>query len=98
MSYRPVSKQIYVHVCDLCGEEIPEVEDAHLRGSVTSGYIAHKVTNRTKRAWLKWPPDAAYLRPKPEGKPREYDFHGECIVRLVEANLFDFAASEGSNK
>lgn len=90
---RPVPTQLLV--CDLCNEEINESEPGE-RGSLTHGFIAHKVTSQTKWAWLYWPP-AGRERGKPwewkrqpENRERTYDFHADCILRLVEANLYDF--------
>lgn len=85
-----------VMLCDLCGQEMPEVEEAFMSGSITSGYIAHPVTPRTKRAWLAWPPaDAPWFTNRhpelAETETRRWDFHAECIVSLVESNLFDHA-------
>lgn len=94
---RPVST--LVTLCDLCGKEIPEPREAFMSGSVTAGYIAHPVTPQTKRAWLTWPPvNAPWFTSKhpelAEIKTRRYDFHAECIVSLVETNLFDHAGGD----
>lgn len=77
-------------VCDLCDEEIPSGEPGET-GSLTHGFIAHKVqTPRTKWVQLLWPPAGRRHRTswqdmqKPENQPRHYDFHADCILRLVE--------------
>lgn len=63
-----------------------------LTGSLLFGWIARTVSNRTRHAQLTWPPPS-WDRTKPfNERPRKktYDFHGECILRLVEgakANL-----------
>lgn len=72
-------------ICDLCGKEIPEGTYPTDVASVTRGYIAHPVTEKTKRAWLHWP-----QRDKPmtsweqnranEAKRVEWDFHADCLV------------------
>jgi len=84
---RPV--QTRVEVCDLCGEILPKGEPGE-RGSLTAGFIAHRVTPSTKRAWLHWPPAGRERRMswedkrKPENRTRTYDFHADCILKLVE--------------
>lgn len=90
MSEQRRPKATRMTICDLCDGEIPEGKPDET-GSLTTGYIAHPVTPKTKRAWLAWPPGGR----KREGrwnatdlKERRYDFHAECILRLVEANLF----------
>lgn len=87
---RPV--ETTVTICDLCGEILPE-HAGDEKGSLTRGWIAHPVNiPKTKRAWLHWPPGNRERlgweeRQKPENKPRHYDFHADCILQLVEANL-----------
>lgn len=79
-------------VCDLCNEEIPDGTPDEA-GSLTHGYIAHRVESpKTKHAWLRWPPssrerktDLRRRMADPEQfLERAYDFHAECILRLVE--------------
>lgn len=98
MSYRPVTRQVNAHVCDLCGEEIPEVTDKREYGSLLGGTVdseewAKTPTSLRKRVTLRWPPEHKPRHIAPDGRVEErcrYDFHGACIVALVEANLFDF--------
>ena len=90
MSYTTRPKPTHMTVCDLCDEEIHEGQPGE-SGSLTTGWIAHKVEMpRTKRAWLLWPPDLRKRKwtweqsQKPENRQRRYDFHADCILRLVE--------------
>lgn len=106
MSHATIPKPTQAIICDLCGEEIPEetYQGGHdHRGTVTRGWIGHPVTSRTKHAWLMWPP-GSWKRTKsweemqkPENSDRTYDFHGECIVALVEANLHTGVTPTESN-
>jgi len=94
MSEAILSKPTRATVCDLCGKEIEKHEHSTEVGSLTHGYIAHSVTSKTKYAWLRWPSPEWFRKAdwkdkqKPENRERQYDFHGQCIVDLVEANLF----------
>jgi hypothetical protein len=90
-THRP--KPTFMTVCDLCDEEIPEGQPGE-GGSLTHGWIAHRVEMpRTKRVWLLWPPGERKRRQtwqeqqKPENRERRYDFHADCILRLVEAAI-----------
>jgi len=85
-----------VTVCDLCGEVLPGKNDYEYdeTGSVTRGHNGVPVeTPRVKRAFLQWPPAWRQYYPRrhrytdEEMKPKRYDFHAECILNLVEANL-----------
>lgn len=91
MSQATRDKPAQVTVCDICDQEIPECTESLDRGSLTHGYIAHKVTPRTKWAWLIWPPqdrpgsNKTWQEKQAERKAsRTYDFHAECIVKLVQ--------------
>lgn len=78
-------------VCDLCKKIIPEGTHPMDTASLSHGYIAHRVTERTKRVWFRWPdlsrPGGRYDAER-ERKAREmrveYDFHAECIYALVK--------------
>lgn len=79
-------------VCDLCNEEIEDGTPDET-GSITAGYIAHPVrTPKTKHAWFRWPPPSRVRKTvvgqrvarSEEFRPRVYDFHAECILRLIE--------------
>ena len=86
-------------VCDLCDKEIPDGEPSE-RGSLTHGWLAYPVETgdrptgwrRTTHAWLHWPPSERVRRTRLEKRmadpeqfrQRTYDFHAECILRLVE--------------
>lgn len=88
-------------VCDLCDKEIPDGQPDEV-GSVTHGYIAHPVkAPKTRHAWLLWPPPsrkrgsspAQRLSDPDQFRERRYDFHAECILRLVENAIHAGAAS-----
>lgn len=94
MTYATRPVETHVTVCDLCNEIIPK-DDSNDRGSLTTGYIAHKVEiPKTSWVYLLWPPagwsrlKSHQEREQPEWKSRQYDFHGHCILDLVEANLY----------
>ena len=60
-------------------------------GSVLFGWIAYSVSSMTRHAQLKWSPPSwsrtkSYAERPPE---RTYDFHGECILALVEKAVAD---------
>lgn len=92
MSRQTRDKPQTVTVCDLCQEEMDESLEPLDRGSLTHGYIAHRVeTPRTKWAWLIWPPldrpgmSVSYQQRQAERKAsKHYDFHAECITKLVQ--------------
>ena len=95
-------KPTHMTVCDLCDREIPDGHPGE-RGSLTYGWLAHKVEmgerptgwRRTLHAWILWPPAERTrlnryekLRADPEQyRQRKYDFHAECILRVVEAAI-----------
>ena len=91
MSTAERPKATRMTICDLCDKEIPDGTPDET-GSITAGYIEHPVTPKTKHVWLRWPPPSrsrrSTLRDRLD-RPREYhvrvyDFHAECILRLVE--------------
>ena len=88
MSYqrRPITTG--VTVCDLCNEVIPQATEASEKGSLTHGYLSHTVTAETKHAWLIWP------RSDPRVVEKHYDFHADCIGRLVENAVAERAERE----
>ncbi len=92
MSKGTVRRDVGATLCDLCGEEIPENAPGE-SGSLTHGWLAHPITPETKHAWLRWPSGERLRtlpwekRRLPENLTRTYDFHAECILRLVESNL-----------
>lgn len=99
MSAQTRPKPTRMTVCDLCDGEIPDGEPGE-RGSLTAGWIAHPVIvgdrptgwRRTMHAWLQWPPAGRERRvplkdrlADPETyRQRTYDFHADCILRVVE--------------
>lgn len=60
-------------------------------GEVLFGWIARGVSNLTRHARIMWPPPSWERTKSFDERPKQkvYDFHGECILALVEANLFD---------
>jgi len=86
-------KEIMMTICDLCGEVIPESRPEE-RGSLSWGDNGPKVTRRTRHVWFSWPSSnwrrthTVEERMRPENHYRTYDFHTECILKLVEANLY----------
>lgn len=90
MSETTRPKPTRMTVCDLCDQELPKEEPGE-GGSLTAGWIDHKVElPRTKIARLIWPPANRELRQTwkertaPENRKRHFDFHADCILRLVE--------------
>lgn len=89
-----------VTVCDLCNEIIPERTHSMDSASLSHGYIAHPVTEVTKRVSFHWPdrnrPGYSRTREQEE-KAREmhveWDFHAECVYNAlkvtIEANRVD---------
>jgi len=67
-------------------------------GSVLFGWIAYGVSSLTRHAHLKWPPPSwARTKDWDERPPeRTYDFHGECIVALVEKAVADRTSPDSS--
>lgn len=95
MSSATRPKATRMTVCDLCDEEILDGQPDET-GSLTNGYIAHPVNMpKTRHVWLMWPPGGRKRKASYEDKRRDpeqfrerrYDFHAECILRLVEAAI-----------
>ena len=81
-----------VTVCDLCNEVIAKHEDATDVASLTHGYIAHKVTEKTKRVWFIWPqrdkPGRRWEDSREDDKIRvEWDFHAKCLYDVLKAEI-----------
>lgn len=101
MSYQQRPVQQGVTVCDLCDEIVPDGQPDET-ASVTAGYLAHPFTPKTKRAWLLWPPPSrkrgADVRRRiadpQQFRDRRYDFHAECLLRLVEAAIAERAGAD----
>lgn len=90
-----VPKPTRITICDICGGELPERgkrDDPDMFGTIVGGY-GHKATVETKVMRLHWPSSkwrdkaSQEERRKPENRYRDYDFHGECILNLVEAAI-----------
>ena len=84
-------KPTYMTVCDFCDQEIDDRGEPGESGSLTNGFIAHKVEMpRTKRVWLIWPPAGRDRlmswkeKQTPRNSPRRYDFHAQCILTVIE--------------
>lgn len=80
MSRQARAVETTVTVCDLCDKPIPDDLEAEERGSLTHGFLAYPVEVRTKHAYLIWP---RRKRGGPHVIERHYDFHADCIGRLV---------------
>ncbi len=96
-------KPQYVTVCDLCDGEIDNGNRHDEWGSLLRGASGPPVTERTKTFQLFWPSGSrqrsragkpihgrgnkrgAYF--DPQYTERQYDFHAECILRLVEHSV-----------
>ena len=81
-----------VTVCDLCDQIIDKHEDATDIASLTHGYIAHKVTEKTKRVWFVWPqrdkPGERYEERLENDKIRvEWDFHAKCLYDVLKMEI-----------
>jgi hypothetical protein len=82
----------HVTICDLCNDVIDEDEHPMDRASLSHGYIAHKVTEKTKRVWFRWPDlnrpgfsrTAADERQAREMRV-DWDFHAKCVYDVLKA-------------
>jgi hypothetical protein len=83
-------KPVAMTVCDLCDKEIGEDRMKQIAGKLAGHFINPDASSKTPRVyfltWLKeqltpaaWPPGHALGTPR----GRSYDFHYECIERLV---------------
>lgn len=96
MSNQLRPKPTHVVVCDLCGKEIPEYDKQEQGGLTYSGYYhgGPVIIPKTKKVSFSWPGSErrrkmTYEEERlPENRPRQYDFHAQCILDLVEANLY----------
>ena len=109
MSTQTRAKPTRMTVCDLCDKEISDTEPGEI-GSLTHGWLAHQVVvgdrptgwQKTLHAWLQWPPAGRERRVSLERRladpeqyrQRRYDFHAECILRVVEKAIVERATSE----
>ena len=91
MSQDTRPKPTRMTICDLCDQEMDDSENPGESGSLTDGWIAHKVEMpRTSRVWLIWPPagrDRLMSHTesrRPRNFPRRYDFHAQCILKTIE--------------
>lgn len=89
MSIQTRAKPTSLTICDLCDKEInPQADDDY--GDLFAGYGRGPVTEKTGHARMWWPTSKWSRRrdwketQRPENRGRRYDFHGECIVRLVQ--------------
>lgn len=83
-----------VMICDMCDEIIPEGTHPMDTASLSRGYIAHPVTEATKRVWFRWPDlnRPGNRRPREqEARAREmrveWDFHAECVYEALKAAI-----------
>lgn len=89
MTQKIRSTPTLVTVCDLCNEEITDQQRGD-GGELLHGHKRTPVTEKTGWARMYWPTSNWSRKrdwretSKPENQPRQYDFHGECIVRLVQ--------------
>lgn len=95
MSATMVPKPTRITICDICGAEISDYRksnDPDAYGSIM-GANGKKATTETKVMRMRWPSSEWFRkadygeRSKPANRQREYDFHGECLLNLVEAAI-----------
>ena len=78
-----VSKDIIV--CDICGEEIESAERRRSFGRLQITDEEHPASSKAN--WLRffWPVGVNVSEPALPHTSTQYDFHGDCLVRQVEA-------------
>lgn len=88
-----------VVVCDLCDGVLKDGDNNLKRASLVHGYGGMPHAEKAKaRAWhLRWSPSDWVGRHRPtfeeqrsneeRYRTREYDFHTECLLRLVEDKI-----------
>lgn len=93
MSNVRVPKPTTVTICDICGKELPERDSYNVDKEAYSTIGRNqmgKTTTQTKHAKFRWPTTREHDK-LPSGEKWkkennvEYDFHGECLMNLVEA-------------
>lgn len=89
MQRRPVEQ--FTTVCDLCNEILTQT-DMEMRGTLGIEYGSPVSLPRTKRVQWFWPGSRRKRTHSVEFQnqtemAKVYDFHGECLQRLIEANL-----------
>jgi len=96
---RPVST-VQV-ICDLCDEPISE-ERAYKRASLVHGYGGNPDKAKAPAWYLLWDPrnwpggppwDQRQANPE-KWRTRTYDFHTECLLRVVEKAIADRGFAE----
>ncbi|HLV43713.1 MAG TPA: hypothetical protein VKY39_02055 [Aggregatilineales bacterium] len=94
MSQQTRQKLTRMTVCDLCDEEIPEGTHPMDTASLSHGYIANRVTERTKRVWFRWPDlnRSGMSRTREDEKRAremrvEWDFHAQCALDALRAAI-----------
>jgi len=82
--------EVAVTLCDICGEVIPDNLKNDEKGrlladswSSTAKATDKKITFRwpTWRKFEEFPPEERYVQ---GNQPKEYDFHGECLMRVIQ--------------
>jgi hypothetical protein len=89
-------------LCDICGLKIEEPDDPDMVGSLIGYSVAHEPADQqaTPKMRLRWPSFAFSEKRRKEYETAktpyaerevitrvEYDFHGDCVVNLVQAAI-----------
>lgn len=101
MSQQSRPRPMRMTICDLCDHEIAsDGSDHDNRASLQHGF--RRQTAETRALWLRWP-RGSWLRTAswearsaPENQEREWDFHVDCIARLVSDNVGIYADQKGA--